>query len=351
MEKPETEFASALRRSANGRITVDLAAIWQCFYAARPELKNEITGRQRLAASLRALAENGVLSLPASKSSFDRTALPPLPRFVRLLTKPVVAEVKFDHRTFPWSLPMSFVAGLARLPSPMIARRLNDFFRGNWTARVPVPIKERSYEIFGNEKALERVLDGQLGYAGRLTPEILRCFRVPIVPVHRVFTEAALDVLILENEATFDSVSRWNAEHRQFRMVIYGRGREVEKTVEFLLSEAQPKTGEIYYFGDLDRTGISIPYRLSRALERRGGRGIVPAAACYRLLLRQVPSTVTVLDADDESGDALESEWATALDWLPGDVRAQAEALLVADQRIAQEATGWELLRKETTLI
>ncbi len=113
---------------------------------------------------------------------------------------------------------------------PQSPRKLNDFFRGDWASRISVPVKERSYEIFGNEKMLERVLEGQLGYEGRLTLEILRCYRVPLVPVHRVFTDGT-DVIIVENEATFDSVSRWNAEHSKFRMVIYGRGREVEKKI------------------------------------------------------------------------------------------------------------------------
>ena len=351
MEKPETEFATALARVANGRIIVDLSTIWQCFYLARPELKSDVTGRRRLAADLRALAEHDVISLPASESSFDRTALPVLPRFVRLLAKSVAAEVKFNHHTFPWSLPMSFVAGLARLPNPRIAQQLNDFFRDDWASRDPVPVKERSYQIFGNEKTLERILDGQLGNNGRLTLEALRCYRVPLVPVHRVFSESKGDVLIVENEATFDSISRWNAKHLKFRMVIYGRGREVEKIAEFLIGEVQTRPGTIYYFGDLDRSGITMPYRLSRTLERKGGCGISPATACYRLLLRQSPAIITTLDVEDELDDPPDSEWAAALHWLPLDLRTQAEALLAANRRIAQEATGWELLRNEKSLI
>lgn len=351
MEKPHSEFAAGLQRVAAGRVTIELAAIWQCFYAVRPELKNDLTNRQRLAADLRTLAEEGVISLPASKSSFDRTALPALPKFVRLLKAPVAPGVKFDHRTFPWSLPMSFVAGLARLPNPAIAHRLNDFFRGDWASRVRVPAKERSYEIFGNEKALERVLSGQLGYEGRLTLETLRCYRVPLVPVHRGFEANTGDVLIVENEATFDSTVRWNVERRRFRMVIYGRGREAEKIGDFLRDEIRAKPGVIYYFGDLDRLGISIPYRLSRTLERQETRGIEPAAPCYRLLLQQAPATITATEADDEADEPPETEWAAALDWLPPDVRAQAKALLETDQRIAQEATGWELLRRQDRLV
>lgn len=135
--------------------------------------------------------------------------------------------------------------------------------------------------------------------------------------------------------------------------MIYGRGREAETMADFLFNEVQVKPGVIYYFGDLDRLGITIPYRLSRMLERRGGRGINPAAECYRLLLQQSPTTIANVDVDmnDESDDPPDSEWAVALDWLPEDVRTQATALLAADRRIAQEATGWELLRNIASLI
>jgi hypothetical protein len=350
MEKQEIELAAALANAADGRVTIDLPTIWHCFYSVRPELKSDVNGRQRLAAALRILAEFEVISLPASKSSFDRTSLPALPRFVRLPDNSTAAEAKFDHRTFPWSLPMSFIAGLSRLPNAKMVHRLNDFFRGDWKLRVLVPVKERSYEIFGNEKALERVLDGQLGYEGRLTLETLRCYRVPLVPVHRVFPDGG-DILILENEAAFDSVARWNANHHSFRMIIYGRGREVEKIADFLLAEIQSKQGSIYYYGDLDRLGVVIPYRLSRNLELKGGPAISPAGACYRLLLRQSPATLTMIDMDEDPDDPPEAEWVAALGWLPADLRAQAEGLLAADRRIAQEATGWELLRDEARLI
>ena len=104
-------------------------------------------------------------------------------------------------------------------------------------------------------------------------------------------------------------------------MVIYGRGREVEKIADFLFGEVQAKPGTIYYFGDLDRLGITMPYRLSCKLERKGGRGISPATTCYRLLLKQPPTTITMEDTEDEFEDPPDSEWAAALAWLPVDMQ------------------------------
>jgi hypothetical protein len=54
---------------------------------------------------------------------------------------------------------------------------------------------------------------------------------------------------------------------------------------------------------------------------------------------------------ENEFEDPTDSEWTAALAWLPEDIRNKAETLLAADGRIAQEATGWELLRNENSLI
>lgn len=354
MEKNDARFAAALRREAAGRTTVDLPVLWHCFYELRPELRGEVSARQRLATALGRLAEDRFLNFPASKSSFDCTALPLLPRFVRLLGDQAPEVERFDHEIFPWSLPMTFVAALPRLPNPDIALRLNDFFRKDGAVRPFVPVKERSYGIFGHEKMLERVLKGQLGNQGRLTIELLRCYRVPLVPVHMTFTLSAPDVLIVENEAAFDTVVRWNRERAQFRAIIYGRGREVEKTTQFLRNQIQSHPGTIYYFGDLDRHGLVMPHRLALAMERDGGRPICPAVACYRLLLNQRLSAITSSEPENDgefAPDETDSSWRSALQWLPRDLAAKAEPILATDQRIAQEALGWEQMCHEATLL
>lgn len=354
MEKRDVQLAVALRQVAGDRATVDLAAIWRCFYEVRPELRGEVGARDRLATALRGLAEGRVLNFPASKGSYDRTALPILPRFVRLLSEPTVPTEGFDHQTFPWSLPMSFVAALPRLPNPEVALRLNDFFRRDGVSRPMVPVKERSHSIFGHEKTLERVLKGQLGQGGRLTLDLLRCFRVPLVPVHLAFAPAAPDVMIVENEATFDTVVRWNRLHAQFRTIIYGRGREVEKITPFLRTQIQSAPGKVYYFGDIDRQGIVMPHRLTMTMEREGGRPVLPALICYRLLLDEALSAITStapdedLDSDSNESDAA---WRGALRWLPEDISLRMEQILASDQRIAQEALGWERLQHATSLL
>jgi hypothetical protein len=40
----------------------------------------------------------------------------------------------------------------------------------------------------------------------------------------------------------------------------------------------------------------------------------------------RLPTTITMVDTEDESDDPLDSEWSVALDWLPVDLRTQTEA-------------------------
>ena len=56
--------------------------------------------------------------------------------------------------------------------------KLNSFLSERREDRVDVPIKERSLEIFGDEKRLDALRNTVLFDDGRLTLEHLRCFAV-----------------------------------------------------------------------------------------------------------------------------------------------------------------------------
>ncbi|MDR1282123.1 MAG: DUF2220 family protein [Opitutaceae bacterium] len=250
---------------------------------------------------------------------------------------------------------MSFVASLPKPPGADILLALNEFFRvPDAATREFIPVKERSHGIFRDEKRLEKVLAGQLGSPGRLTLELLRCYKVPLVPVHLTFPAAKGDAIIIENEATFDSIARWNRIHFQFRFVVYGRGLEIMKATHFLLRQIAHPGIRYYYFGDVDPGGILIPWNLSRILQRETDARLLPAETCYRLLFRQGSSTPTPFDdavKQTPTDAGINLDWRKALDWLPADLRSPVNVLLTRDQRIAQEAASWEILRNESSLI
>ncbi|WP_081721798.1 Wadjet anti-phage system protein JetD domain-containing protein [Geminisphaera colitermitum] len=357
MTKREQDFLTRMKRAADGRLTLELAQIQDCFFRANPDLQTHITARKQLALALKTLADAQQITLPATSTCFDRTALPPLPSFVRFPSANTAINTAptFDHRTFPWTLPMSFIASFRNPPDATELLALNEFFRRPDAATRPlVPVKERSYEIFKNEKRLETLLDGQLGKPGRLTLDQLRCYIVPLVPVHLTFPEASGDVIIVENEATFDTIARWNRDHLQFRFVVYGRGKEAQKISHFLLHQIAHPRIRYFYFGDIDRSGILIPWNLSRTLKNEGAATLSPAGACYRMLLRQGATNPPLPDPDAGQTPVVEigkADWKQALNWLSPDLIAPVASLLATDQRIAQEATGWEQFQHISSLV
>jgi hypothetical protein len=197
-----------------------------------------------------------------------------------------------------------------------------------------VPIKERSWEIFGEEKKLETLTATKLFDLGPLTLETLRCYIVAHIPVHRVYAKGAPVLIISENEAGFDSLCRAAVEFAAFRMVVYGNGLAIEKAVGFLKQMiVEQQVTECLYIGDVDETGLAIPSRLNTAvLDTAASRiGVRPWLLAYSHMLSGI-------DPDNIS-DAHTT-------WLPPRLHAAAQTIISQGKRVAQESCGWKQIRK-----
>lgn len=323
---PAEELADRLRSEAAGQSRLSLEAIWRVFLTWRPELATAINKRSELARWIEQARASDAFALPKGKRLYDRTASPPLPLWIAFPIERREAE-SFDHRTYPWHPTMAFVASLPRLPNPDDAVAINRFLVGD---RNPprAPAKERSYEIFGDEKRLAAVLGGVLGSV--LTQEALNCFTPDFIPVHRGGAPHSDRVLVVENEATFDSFCRWNSANPTWHTVVFGRGLEVWKAEPFL-RDTWPATTQFEYFGDFDQEGLCIAYKMANLLGKTG-RHLRPLLSAYRYLSQQTPRP----DAKDHSTD-----WPVAVQWLgEAEIIARAGTVFAANLRVAQEAFG-----------
>ncbi len=149
-----------------------------------------------------------------------------------------------------------------------------------------VPMRERSLELFGDEKRLEALLGGQLLWEGRLTLRLLRCRRVHPPFVWRQ-VGAGPWALVAENHDTFYSLGRTLPADGHVGVLIYGSGVHFQTSVTFLSHLAEPPS-RLLYFGDLDAGGLRVPAAASRVGGKgwpaggRAGGGAVPAAAGAR---------------------------------------------------------------------
>lgn len=325
------DFLAALRRHAGRRLTVAGPDAMNIFLRLNAHLDGE-SAREAFVETVRALAP-GALSLPRDPRHWDAAARPHVPRWLRLKREVKLTPPRPDHRSQPWCAALQFVATMPALRSIQDALVLDHWIRAMPETEPWVPIKERSWELFGDEKKLDRLRDSVLFVSGRLTLDHLRCYVVPCTPVHRMFPDAQPRLIISENEAGFDSLCRVARELGFFRCVVFGDGNTIEKAGEFLaVTVKEVGATEWLYAGDIDVAGLAIASRLAAWLSQRHGVRLSPWLRYYAYLLRDVGT-------DENVGATVGASW------LPPELDARAQALFAQRVRRAQEGVGWKVLR------
>jgi hypothetical protein len=259
-------------------------------------------------------------------------------RLARLFGDPLVDPLdRPDSAGMDWEPELAFVRdGRTTLPLEDL-RAINGFLAGGGRQRPLVPIKERSLQLFGDEKRLDALLATAPFRDGRISPETLRCSFVAEPLGWRRGPKSEGPVLVIENLATWDSYVRWNEQAAAFSGVVYGKGLVFADAVIRLTDIFQEIGGvrRVEYFGDLDPPGLEIPWRASRRAQAAGLPNVEPHLASYRRLL--------------EAGAGREAAWegdpagAEAIQWL-GELAGPVRELFARHQRLAQEHVGWELL-------
>ncbi|HEY1172612.1 MAG TPA: Wadjet anti-phage system protein JetD domain-containing protein [Verrucomicrobiae bacterium] len=295
---------------------------------------------------VRALAEAGWLEI---KTVRYRTHL------IERVTIPLAVESRwkeaFDFQPpsneearqiqdYPWVPELAFLRETRTgIPFDEL-KKLHAFLLTKDTQAPSIPIKERSFALFGDEKRLDALIGGALIRKDRLSLSALQCHPV-IEPLgwQRGPTNTG-SIIVLENAATWDSYRRWNAQTHQFSAVIYGQGNCFAERTEFLheifreLGSAQ----RVFYFGDLDAAGLKIPQRANQKAQQAGLPKIEPHLPSYRWLLDQAQHK-TLAKEDDPAKHQ-------DFNWL-GELAEEAWHAIATTHRLAQEIIGWEFLSKK----
>jgi len=246
-------------------------------------------------------------------------------------------------RAIPWAPELRFVANMRPGVSLECLLKLQEFFADGGRDRQPVPLKERSLQIFGDEKRLDALFRGSSLFApGRLTLEQLRCFAVSEPLAWERGPSSDGPVLVIENGATWYSYCRWNRERGFFSAVVYGRGNQFIDSVAYL-EEVFRGTGNrcaVRYFGDLDPRGLRIPRLASAKAAGLELPMIEPDTRSYRRPLEMGRQKAK------PGRDPLECD-ARDMEWLR-DLAPQAAELFARQCRLPQEHVNWELLQSST---
>jgi Uncharacterized protein conserved in bacteria C-term(DUF2220) len=334
-------FLAALKNASAGRAKLKLDVLQTEFLKTFPHWQGNADRRDRLRALLDQLAVIGSVRLPAHEGDgWERIPAPALPKWILFVRGPAMQKERFDHRTFPWVPELAFVAGIRTLLHPDELRRIHDFLRNGGRKRPIVPMKERSYELFGDEKRLDSLQNSQLFRSGRLTLETLRCRPVPAsLPCVPASIEARQSWLIVENESTFHSFCRINRLVNLHSGILLGSGVAVLRAAEFLARLFQPSSEvqqkQFLYFGDIDQDGIQIPFQLNQRLWNQFKVHVLPAEQYYQWLL-----DVRGLKSQPCSAE----HRCAAVSWFPPQIRDRISIALGQTPAVVQEAIGWEFL-------
>ena len=334
MKEPALE--SLVERFRSRRIP--LSALREEFAKERPELASSGSFRQRLRARLEELESAGRIIFPARKGGgWDSVGTPPLPKWVQRPPKPVPART--DPQGIAWLPVMAFARTLRRPDDIWTAIAVNDFLVRNRHELQPVPLRERSLQILGDEKALDRRCRNGALFNGQLKLETIGAFEPPPPLPYESIGTPGLPLLLLENHHTYWSFSSWNSQARKYTAVVYGAGWVISRCGPALAAVMQQTGGTgVEYFGDIDPTGIRIALKLAVQIENAQLPALRPAEGLYACALqdgvrRPLGRTPSHLQLEE------------AKRWLPAPLHADIERLYAAGERIPQESVGLDVLR------
>ena len=278
------------------------------------------------------------------------------PHLLDRVVMPLVAEAKWHEafgfvppsddearriREFAWEPALAFLREARVNISCDELFRLNEFIKRGGGECEFVPIKERSLQIFGDEKRLDVLLGSALFREGRLNEKRdLRCevIGVPLAWKRGPATAAPQPLIVIENAATWHSYCRWNSERGLFSAVVYGDGNRFADGIRYMTDIFAELGGprRVLYFGDLDPQGLVIPQEASARALAIGLPAVEPHLWSYRKLLALGEGCSQPWEGEPPSS--------TLCDWLE-DCGKPARSLFSASQRLAQERVGWEYLR------
>lgn len=264
------------------RTRIPLATVRREFFSLYPDMVGNPNRNALLLDVLRTLETAGLVQLPAP-GSWERLGNPPMPNWVQVIRDIPVRE-RADFAAIPWVPELGFWPELK--PAMLeAARAINDFLLEHRGRIVAVPIKERSLEIFGDEKRLDSMRRGNTLFSGRLPLEVLGALVVPLPLPLKKADAPGKPVLIVENHNSYWSFGQWNLKMRRYAAIVFGSGeafRSSGRALGDVLEEVNGVGAE--YLGDLDPKGIAIPLEFNAAAEP-GSPLIVPAMEFYTWLI------------------------------------------------------------------
>ncbi|MFE9690568.1 Wadjet anti-phage system protein JetD domain-containing protein [Micromonospora sp. NPDC005806] len=322
--------------TAHRTARIPLGVLRTAAHTADLSLAGDPDARRRIAGALDELATAGVIRKPATttRAAWDHTLQPPLPNWVQRPTAQRRPTAVPTAVSTTWHARLAWAAAFVATERPTdhelaLLHAANRYLAGHQPPEI-VPMRERSWELLHEEKALDALSRGRLFALNRLTLADLRCERIPLPLVQWQIGEGPA-ALLVENHTTAHSLACWLPADGTVGTVMWTGGSQLP---QILASMPADWSGPLYYYGDLDLRGIEIAADGDHHAQALGLGPLTPASSLYRLLLNVgapiKPRTRARIIAADHA----------ILNWFPPDLRTPIGVIIAAGLRIPQEATG-----------
>ena len=326
----------------SGRTRLGQDILWSGFEAVDAmagRFGNETT-REVLMRLLRSLeaAERVVLPVQGG-DGWDRTAMPPVPRWVTL-QRPKLVEKPSRWRNWVFhDLLLPVRRGLRVLSPAQETFLLNlDMSLKRGDLSVACGKRSRSLRLTGDEKALDA---GFLGAAAflELDQSLLNCVDYP-VPICLAHLEGGRDILIVENaEPFYVALEAARLNSGSFGGIAFGGGNAISDSM-LSLRWLAPGPRNVTYLGDLDRSGMEILRRV-REVGPKIGVQVSPANGLYREMFRLAKELGEPLGwPAGTANQKCHTPDETLLSVMDEDLRPMVSAMWAADRRIPEEILG-----------
>ena len=249
-----SSFEDELR--ALGKRRIGLPDLRAAYLRPHPEALYAPDLRGLLLDALQTLEREGVADIP--KRGWDGSGAPALPRTASLC--PTVRS-RLARTPHAWLPALAFAADERHPVRRADLQAINAFLLSTRSKELtPAPTKERSLQIFGDEKRLDDLRKGTAAlFEGRISLDDLRCY--PVAPPLPYETPgrgmSGRPILVLENYQSYDSFCRWNREAALYAAIAYGGGNAFRQGADNLDDLITHTEGcGAMYLGDLDPAGF-----------------------------------------------------------------------------------------------
>ena len=179
-----------------------------------------------------------------------------------------------EWKEYQWHEKLSWCRDYAHMDPANFEKLkiINDFVSTVKDDEPVIPIKERSLLMFGREHMLDELSKGRLFISGKLTLDLLRCYKTWLPIVHEDFNPSKGRAIIIENRDTFFSFCKACSEMpvSPYKYVLFGNGSAIYDSI-LGIHELKLERGEIEFFGDIDAMGMEIPMRVQESLDSISG--------------------------------------------------------------------------------